>query len=812
MKLALVIGINRYDDASASLTGAVPDALAIAQCLLSVHAFDRVRLLLSIDTGDAVSGPALTDAVKSLKSRFVDKLDVVDQPPTRQVLLDELTALAVADRRNDDDVVAIYYSGHGGSIQVKGGRTGFVESMVGSNHGSNAAFAHVLDVELRSRVAQINARRTNNVVLLFDSCHSGDIAKDELRNVPRVIDPITLTDAELRAATLNASDVIAHLANAPIPPASFVLLAACLYNQRAFERQPSLETRQSRGYFTESLVKALNEKPLSYSELFDRVRRSMASEPGLKGKPQQPFLDGPLAWYGVFASTLAVPLDRRFSFDVDRSELGGGRMHGVELDSTWQIVVQRASGAAPSPADVACTMRCTFVGDVVSRVTWLTDGAAAAALDEGAAVFAVCIDVPVDKRGLVFVAPDALQTTLGAAVVPLLRANMFLRLLDSEPAADSGARVIVLRTVPGAAALLVATTSTRREQTHSLVPPFPAEPPAPLVAAAAAAAASNIGTLFHYDRMLRIAEPPLPWPLRGAMRVSIDTGAVRLDSGGAGRCNLTVANDSTSRVVVAPVLFASDGSTTALAKIDVEPQRNTTVGVQLALGGTSVARDEGTLVLKVFVTEIEWSKVDLNCLEQSPFLAPPTTQVLDMGRDQLKKQDAQIAKWAVWEFPIAVTQPSDFVVDLNDVRDKLEQRVRAFVADDETLVSQLAGTTEVAGAKNRALLDKVRELYTVVVAEDGLSCVATLKDAAGTAPGAPAAGRCRARLAGRRVARDARGARQAVDRRSGARRALQRRRRANHGRLRDARQRLPWRQRAPRRWWRLATTCCARQC
>lgn len=169
-KTALVIGVNKYASTKyVSLNGAVPDALAVAECLLATHQFDSVRLSLSFDEANA----ALKQRVADVTARGQGKVTRVGAP-TRETILSELARLAEAAQRNDDDIVVIYYSGHGGSIQAQGTHSGYVETMVACDDAADN-MSHVIDVELREHVALINKSRTNDVVLMFDSCHSGDI-------------------------------------------------------------------------------------------------------------------------------------------------------------------------------------------------------------------------------------------------------------------------------------------------------------------------------------------------------------------------------------------------------------------------------------------------------------------------------------------------------------------------------------------------------------------------------------------------------------------------------------------------------------
>ncbi len=133
-----------------------------------------------------------------------------------------------------DDVVVIHYSGHGSYIRDTAKGAGWTETIVPYDSGrkpSNRPSTDIKDIEISERLLEPLVRKTPFVTLLFDSCHSGSILRDEFGMAVRGIEP----DDELR----KNRDIESALTSGWLPQISavrdltherYTLLAACRAN------------------------------------------------------------------------------------------------------------------------------------------------------------------------------------------------------------------------------------------------------------------------------------------------------------------------------------------------------------------------------------------------------------------------------------------------------------------------------------------------------------------------------------------------------------------------------------------------------
>ena len=149
---ALLIGIDRYCKLgdSAQLSGCANDVEAMAQILTDRFAFpaDHVRKL-------------------------------VNEMATRQSILDALESLAAGAASGD--AVVVHYSGHGSQARTLDPDEvdGWDETILPHDTG-RAADAPNLDIhdkEIHAWLERLTAV-TDNVTLIFDSCHSGGVTRD----------------------------------------------------------------------------------------------------------------------------------------------------------------------------------------------------------------------------------------------------------------------------------------------------------------------------------------------------------------------------------------------------------------------------------------------------------------------------------------------------------------------------------------------------------------------------------------------------------------------------------------------------------
>jgi hypothetical protein len=311
-----VIGIEDYPFIEAEpLRGCRNDAERIAALLVERFLFPRsqVRLLL-------------------------------DRDATRDGILDALEDL----RRSvgPDEQVLIHYSGHGSQFEEDGVQR---ETVVPHDSGRGSHESRdILDLEIRDRLAEIT-RVTTAVTLIFDSCHSGSIARR--RGAERWVMPDRRPRGSLGCGTapLRGSESAPKGPSGWLPESErYVLFAACRAEESARElRDP--ETGSYYGAFTFHLSRELIAgagRGTTHRELFERA----ATRVTLAHPQQHPQLEG--AWdRELFGRNwrppaFYLPVGERQGSEV---RLGGGTVHGVVVGSEWDVYpagTREAGGAA----------------------------------------------------------------------------------------------------------------------------------------------------------------------------------------------------------------------------------------------------------------------------------------------------------------------------------------------------------------------------------------------------------------------------------------------------------------------------------
>jgi hypothetical protein len=139
-KLALVIGINKYDDRNIpELMGSVPDARSVRQIL---------------------------DARMGYETSVLEN-------PSREQIVRAFNKLALEAEGNDS--VIIYYAGHGVLVPVEGVETGY---WLPSDVNSEAPSSWLSNADIARMVGAVGARQ---VMLVSDSCYSGQlVGKDRV--------------------------------------------------------------------------------------------------------------------------------------------------------------------------------------------------------------------------------------------------------------------------------------------------------------------------------------------------------------------------------------------------------------------------------------------------------------------------------------------------------------------------------------------------------------------------------------------------------------------------------------------------------
>jgi hypothetical protein len=273
-KRALLIGVDEYSSGEIlDLDGCVNDVEAIADVLTSAYGFKDTDLKVLKTVGDT----------------------------TRERILDELQALV--DGVRSDDVVVVYYSGHGSQVPDRSGdeeEDGLDETIVPSDAGRGGG--EVLDItddELHSYVAALG-ERTPYVYFVFDSCHSGSVARDllwsgalqqlEPRLVPRAIPPAD-TPPAVRPRPYRG-DRAAPGAGKPsaiglIPQGDYLMIGGCRDDQTAKETEMGGKRRGVLSYHLETELR--RSSSASIGAIFERVRERVEES----ATEQDPVLEAP---------------------------------------------------------------------------------------------------------------------------------------------------------------------------------------------------------------------------------------------------------------------------------------------------------------------------------------------------------------------------------------------------------------------------------------------------------------------------------------------------------------------------------------
>jgi len=319
-KRALLIGVNEYPK--------LPKELQLHGCANDVALVHSVLRSLGFRAGN----------IKVLLNREA----------TRKAILNAFKEL-VEDCRTDD-IVVIHYSGHGSNMpSVRPDKaSGYDESIVSSDSGRKghnypvqAENRDITNTEIHYWLSRL-AKKTSHITLIFDSCHSGSIARirdiseagTRLRWVPP--DPLP---AHNQAIDVSARDISEKATSGWLPLSDrYALLAACSSQQGAFELDDNGGNSIKRyGAFTFYLTKEIQAAtaPRTYRDIWEIVSLKVANQ--FQGK-QTPQLEGARDRL-LFDVDDVVPsnyllINERKGTQV---ELQGGVIHGLTRGSQGEV-------------------------------------------------------------------------------------------------------------------------------------------------------------------------------------------------------------------------------------------------------------------------------------------------------------------------------------------------------------------------------------------------------------------------------------------------------------------------------------------
>ncbi|KAF9070088.1 caspase domain-containing protein [Rhodocollybia butyracea] len=262
----LIIGINEYaDKAIPPLNGAVPDAESVNEFLRSVIGVPKEKIRT-----------------------------LYNKQATRYAIETALKDLAINPHIKKTDPILIFYAGHGAQAQApKGWPTGNPEGTIQMlvpydfAHGGSENIRRgqgVLDVTLSHLLADLALKKSDNITVILDCCHSGSGTRKDETDPSYAMRGFELPKSYIVPKSL-LNEVAASRATAVAQGfektgiRSHVLLAACTHNQLAQERQ-------GRGMFTSELLSLLKEKgvdKLSYNDVVMMLPDLPAQNPQCEG-------------------------------------------------------------------------------------------------------------------------------------------------------------------------------------------------------------------------------------------------------------------------------------------------------------------------------------------------------------------------------------------------------------------------------------------------------------------------------------------------------------------------------------------------
>lgn len=277
-----------------------------------------------------------------LETRFnIPKENITTLPDSKATHTGIEKAFAnLAARVKPDDFVYIHYSGHGSKAKDKNGdeRGGWDQTWV--SYGSRAKSVKgiddhdILDDEINEWLIPLYAK-TDRIVFVSDSCHSGSVSRGELRG--------------MRAARM---DPRAH----PLADKSFKTAAApgaAIGAARDIESAIEIsEGGKTYGLFTWYWVEALNQaRP---GETWDDVfKRAYALVTTRRGVYQRPQMEGRANWPvygGDFAALQPTVSVTKVDEATQTVTIAAGAVNGATVKSVYRLYQPAdAQPVAPAP-------------------------------------------------------------------------------------------------------------------------------------------------------------------------------------------------------------------------------------------------------------------------------------------------------------------------------------------------------------------------------------------------------------------------------------------------------------------------------
>jgi hypothetical protein len=285
------------------------------------------------------------------------QITVLDAPQstTRGAILSALDRLVAETKPGD--IVYIHYSGHGAQLPDDSKPTGLDYALVPSDYRSPANPDRVTDWEqatneisgrtLGAYLVRLDADRPSQIVLTFDSCHSGEPTRGMARKRGKSLDELrqwylTYTGKEMPihprktgGGAIPADEGLRGFASdLPHIESNYVVLSACDSDELASEYVDGNKTLGKFTYFLSQVFARANSQT-TFQQVFDQVGAMFRQD----CDDQTPQLDGNAADKTLFGGAGRIPADG-IAISVDPSgklSLQAGQLQDITAGSTFAI-------------------------------------------------------------------------------------------------------------------------------------------------------------------------------------------------------------------------------------------------------------------------------------------------------------------------------------------------------------------------------------------------------------------------------------------------------------------------------------------
>jgi caspase domain-containing protein len=410
-KWALLVGIDHYLrlGEGLQLAGCVNDVEAMAQVLIGRFGFPADQVI-----------------------------KLTNEAATRVTILAAMERLVTQVRQGDS--VVFHYAGHGSQAPSldPGEVDGKDETIVPHDSARHANFPNldIHDKEIHGWLERLTAV-TENITLIFDSCHSGGITRDaagararwvppDTRAIERSLFPPRTRSARGEARGTGPSGWV------PLGQ-RYVLLAGCQSSESSYELTAPGDGSLQHGALSYFLCRHLaGAGPgTTYRDVFEAAASQVTGNCSL----QHPQLEGECdrVLFGIkrIEPMRFAPVRQRRGEQI---VLGAGRAMGASEGSTWAIYPPGTKQATNGQVAVG-TIRITAAWGVTSDAEILTE-TSAGAIAAAARAVELSHDYG-DLALLVRVAPSGGQGSEGIALAAAIAGSQVLRPAREGEAADA---------------------------------------------------------------------------------------------------------------------------------------------------------------------------------------------------------------------------------------------------------------------------------------------------------------------------------------------------------------------------------------